>query len=614
MHYLDHLLNLTRAEEQAHRAQYITQYENLSLNDKRAEGLVWYPLLIKGTELNRLDYLTVHFERTQSQNEPHTLKPGLPAKLYSRSNPEEYLEGQISWMAQNELKWQCKEDELPEWTRLGKLVLEPLFDSQSYIQQYDAIREAKALWEKHPVLKVISGKTAPAFDETAQAKTFSHLNSYQQSAVDRMVQAESVTIVHGPPGTGKTTTLVAGIQALLEYHPAEKILAVAPSNAAVDWLTQQLVAAGVKVVRVGNTIKVNESTLAYTVEEMIQADPQFKQIKQYRKQAAQLRDMAHQYKRNFGAAERAQRQALFKESKQVMQLAQQTEQYLTDKVIQQAQVITGTLAGIDQYYLKKQTYGTVIIDEAAQALTAMALIPVLKGNKLVLAGDHCQLPPTIFSNEKELSVSLMERLTEQYPSLSVLLQEQYRMQEQIMQFSSNEFYEGRLVNGTSYPVELPASVQWIDTAGAGYEEDKSGSSTYNPEEARFIIKHLQWLQHEKGYHDEQITIIAPYRAQVKILQELVTEAGKAVKVSTVDAIQGQESDIVYISLTRSNIDQQIGFLQELRRMNVAMTRAKHLLIMVGDSSTLTGISFYQRLLDYTQSMNGYASAWNWMLE
>lgn len=488
MEFFERLLAQTQEEEKTHRAQYLEQYENLSINDKREEGLIWYPLLIKGTELNRLDYLTVHFERTQSINEPHNLKTGLPAKLYSRTNPEEFLEGQIIWVSNNELKWQCKEDELPEWTRLGKLVLEPLFDSQSYAQQYQAIKEAKQQQDKHPILKIITGKKTPVFDETIKVPVSPHLNSFQQNAVNKMVQSDSLTIVHGPPGTGKTTTLVGGIQALLQDQPDQKILAVAPSNAAVDWLTYQLHLAGVKVVRVGNTMKVNEATLALTVDELVQADSQFKQIKQLRKQAAQLRDMAHQYKRNFGAAERSQRQALFKESKQVMSLAQQTEQYLIDKVIGSAQVITGTLAGIDQYYLSNQKYDTVIIDEAAQALTAMALIPLLKGKRLVLAGDHCQLPPTIFSNQKELEISLMEQLVKQYPDATVLLQEQYRMQEQIMAFSSQEFYDNKLMNGTSYPVDAPASVEWIDTAGAGYEEKKIGSSIMNEEEANFILK------------------------------------------------------------------------------------------------------------------------------
>lgn len=612
MEFLNRLNELTKIEEKAHRDQYIAQYENLTLNEKRAEGLVWYPLLIKGTELNRMDYLTVHFERTQSQHEPHTLKPGLPAKLNSRGNPEEFLEGQITWVGQNDLKWQCKEEELPEWTRLGKLVLEPLFDSQSYTQQYDAIREAKEQWKQHPVLKVIAGTKEPSFDETILVSPPSHLNEFQQNAVRRMVQSEVVTIVHGPPGTGKTTTLVGGIQALLKDKPNEKILAVAPSNAAVDWLTLQLKRAGVNVVRVGGVFKVNEAILPFTLDELIQADPQYKQIKQYRKQAAQYRDMAHQYKRNFGPAERAQRNALFKESKQVMQLAQQTEQYIIEKVIQQAQVITGTLAGIDQYYLKKQEYGTVIIDEAAQALTAMALIPILKGKRLVLAGDHCQLPPTNFSNEKELSISLMERLVDQYPSLPILLQEQYRMQEQIMQFSSDEFYGGRLIAGIQLPVIPPASVVWIDTAGTGFEEQKLGSSTYNEEEAAFIIKHVSILKEEKGYQDEDITLIAPYRAQVKVLQDLVEQSQLKIRVSTIDAIQGQESKVVYISLTRSNSDQQIGFLNELRRMNVAITRAQEQLIVVGDSSTISTVPFYHRLLEYTQKIDGYCSAWEWV--
>ncbi len=626
MQYFEQWRQWLRMEEKADQEQYAAQYQHLSIAEKNAAGLIWSPLLIKGTELNRYDYITVHFERTQYLNEPHPFKAGVPAKLYSREHPDVFVEGQVVWAGPNDLRWQLKQDELPDWTSAGKLVLEPLFDANSYAKIFSALATAQKEADKHPILRVITGKQTPEYDRSLPVSSFAHLNSFQQEAVKNMVQATQLAIVHGPPGTGKTTTIVAGIQALLQAFPEEKILATAPSNAAADWLTEKLQQAGVKVLRVGNYQKVSERLQQTTLEEQLQQHPEYKKIRQYRKQASQYLDLAHQYKRHFGPAERAQRKALFQEARAVMELARQTEQYITDRLIQQAQVITGTLAGIDQYALESVRYGTVIIDEAAQALAPVTFIPILKARKLVLAGDHCQLPPVIFSEEAAqagLSKTLMEELVEKYPAAVTLLQEQYRMHPDIMTFSSERFYNGRLIAGpnvfTGTLEGLPAALNFIDTAGTGFEEVKDGVMIANPEEAALIGRHLaDWAQ-QADLRPYSITIITPYRGQLHSLEKMLQQHRSAgdfnglnITLSTIDSIQGQEADIVYVSLTRSNFGREIGFLNELRRLNVAVTRAKKALLVVGDSSTLSYTDYYHRYIQFANNVNGYTSAWNWM--
>jgi predicted DNA helicase len=447
--------------------------------------------------------------------------------------------------------------------------------------------------------------------------------------VQKIIAANELAIVHGPPGTGKTTTLVQAIKALvkLEYH---QVLVVAPSNTAVDLLTEKLFEEGLSVLRVGNPARVSDKLMSLTLDSKIAEHNSMKEIKKLKKQASEFRDMAHKYKRSFGRAERDQRKALFEEARNIMKQVENTEQYIIEDLLAKAQVITATLVGANHYTARNVKFHTVVIDEAGQAIEPACWIPILKAQKVILAGDHCQLPPTIKSTEAAfdgLATTLLEKCVSLHPEAVTLLEEQYRMNEKIMGFSSKRFYEDKLKAHPSvahrllYPDDSPLA--FIDTAGCGFEEKSEGTSTTNPEEAAFLFKHLTQLiaELEKHYRKEDfptIAIISPYKEQIYVLQELLLHSplilnhSNKISVNTVDSFQGQERDIVYISMTRSNTENKIGFLSDIRRMNVAMTRARKKLVVIGDSGTLSHFAFYSDFISYAEQHNAYQSAWEFV--
>ncbi len=326
--------------------------------------------------------------------------------------------------------------------------------------------------------------------------------------------------------------------------------------------------------------------------------------------------MAHKYKRNFGQAEREQRKALFDEARNLLKEVERIEQFLLDDLLSKAQVITATLVGANHYTIRNLRFRTAVIDEAGQALEPASWIPVLKTQRLILAGDHCQLPPTVKSEEAArggLGATLLEKNVLLHPEAVVLLEQQYRMHAMIMGYSSRVFYQERLKAHPSvaghllFAGDIPLS--FVDTAGCGFDERQEGSGLSNPEEAAFLIKHAAQLVTELESHDRNqdfpsIAIVSPYRLQVQVLHELLQHSAvlqrhsHSISVNTIDSFQGQERDIVYISMTRSNSDSRIGFLADIRRMNVAMTRARRKLVIIGDSATLSQSKFYADFIAY----------------
>jgi predicted DNA helicase len=370
--------------------------------------------------------------------------------------------------------------------------------------------------------------------------------------------------------------------------------------------------------------------MSLTLDSKMAAHTGMKDIKKMKKQANEYRSMAHKYKRNFGKAEREQRKALFEEAHKIIKEVEKTEQYIIDNLISQAQVITATLVGANHYTVRHLKYRTVVIDEAGQALEPACWIPILKAEKLVMAGDHCQLPPTIKSEEAAaggLAATLLEKCIALHPEAVVMLEEQYRMHTDIMGYSSEIFYGQRLrAHGTVagrllFDADTPLA--FIDTAGCGFEEKTDSSSMTNAEEASFAVQHLtrfveRLSENYAPGNFPSIAVISPYRGQIELLQELVERSpalnnyGNSISVNTIDSFQGQERDIVYISMTRSNQDNRIGFLSEIRRMNVAMTRARKKLVVIGDSATLGQSSFYAGFIQYAEQKNAYMSAWEFM--
>ena len=630
MEYFKKLLTLLKTEREDDRRLYIKFSETASIATRREAGFAWYPIAIRGSELGRGDYLTVEVERTTHQDVIHQLRTGVPAALFSNHDiRNDRVEGTISFVGGNRLKLTLRTDELPEWAGNGKLGVDLLFDDNSYDEMQNALRQAESLAEKPQegrLVRILTGVQSPTFQTGPVPFADSRLNDSQQHAVQKILAANELAIVHGPPGTGKTTTLVQAIKAMTR-RDHKQILVTAPSNAAVDLLSEKLWEEGLNVLRVGNPARVSERLLSLTLDAKMAEHSATKEIRRLKKQAAEYRNMAHKYKRNFGKAEREQRKALFDEAHKIIREVGNTEQYIINDLISRAQVITATLVGAHHHTIRHLTYDTAVIDEAGQALEPACWIPVLKTKKLVLAGDHQQLPPTIKSNEAAkngLAVTLLEKCVQLHPEAVTMLEEQYRMNRTIMGYSSAVFYNNRLRAHASvaghllFPDDSP--LLFIDTAGCGFSEQAESTSITNPEEAAFLLKLLtrQVKDLEVYYTPESfpaIAVISPYKQQAELLKELLVHApvlqvySEKISVNTIDSFQGQERDIVYISLVRSNEEGVIGFLSDIRRMNVAMTRARKKLVVLGDSATLASLPFYADFIDYAQEQNAYQSAW-----
>ncbi|GAB3019543.1 AAA domain-containing protein [Spirosoma pulveris] len=632
MDYFKNLLDLLKVEREEDRTQYRKLTETTSVAERRANGLTWYPIAIRGSEMSRGDYLSVEVERTTHQDIPHQLRFGMPAVLFSNHDPKtDRVEGTITHQSGNRLRITLRVDELPDWSRDGKLGVEVLFDDNSYDEMEAALKLANSLAEKSDsrLINVLTGDTSPTFHPDTPPLPLPRLNPSQVAAVGKILTANELAVVHGPPGTGKTTTLVQAIKAL-HKQDNKKLLVVAPSNTAVDLLSEKLHDEGLNVLRVGNPARVSERLMALTLDHKMADHPAMKEAKKLKKQANEFKNMAHKYKRNFGKAERDQRKALFDEAHRIMKEVGNTEQYVIDDLVNKAQVITATLVGANHHTVRNLTYHTVVIDEAGQALEPACWIPILKARKVVLAGDHCQLSPTIKSAEaarKGLSHTLLEKCIALHPEAVSMLDEQYRMHEHIMGYSSQVFYENKLQAHGSVArhslFEGDTALVFVDTAGCGFDEKLDGTSSTNPEEAALLMKHLTQLVADLStrYTPENfptVAVISPYKQQINILKDQLAHTPELqpyigrISVNTIDSFQGQERDIVYISMTRSNAEGDIGFLSDIRRMNVAMTRARKKLVIVGDSATLAGLPFYADFIAYAENLNAYQSAWEFM--
>ena len=633
MQYFDDLLALLKTEREEDKRAWEDLSKRTSVAERRASGLAWYPIAIRGTEPAKGDYIVVEAERTTHTDISHQLRFGASVLLFSNHNPQEHkIEGTVTFQGGNRIKLHIRTEELPDWADDGKLGIDLLFDDNSYDEMQQALKQALATIDKKGedrLIKVLTRQAAPDFNDEPTDYNNSRLNESQQAAVKRILAAKDVAIVHGPPGTGKTTTLVQAIKAL-RLQDDQQILVVAPSNTAVDLLSEKLSEEGLNVLRVGNPARVSDRLMSLTLDSKIAEHSASKEIKKLKQRAAEFKNMAHKYKRQFGRAEREQRKALFDEAHKIMKDVGNTEQYIIDDLIRKADVITATLVGSNHYTVRQLKYHTVVIDEAGQALEPACWIPILKARKVVLAGDHWQLPPTVKSNEAArngLAITLLEKCAERYPEATVLLEEQYRMHADIMSYSSKVFYQDRLKAHGSvaghklHDADMP--MQFIDTAGCGFDERSDNTSISNPEEAALLVKHLALTVEEMAGHytPEQfptIGIISPYKEQVYVFKDLLQHApelqpymGK-IAVNTVDSFQGQERDMIYISLVRSNSDGVIGFLADTRRMNVAMTRARKKLVMMGDSATLTRLPFYADLVTHAEASDAYKSAWEFM--
>ena len=505
---------------------------------------------------------------------------------------------------------------LKEIDGVARLGVDLAFDETSFAAMREALDDvASAKGSRLAELRdVLCGFVAPGFREL-QPMTFPWLNASQQRAVNKTLCCRDVMVVHGPPGTGKTTTLVEAVYETLRREP--QVMVCAQSNAAVDWICGKLIDRGVPVLRVGNPARVDDKVLSATYERQFEAHPDYPELWGVRKA---IREVSAGRRR----MSRADASALSNRLHNLRRRAVELEVKIQVEIFESARVVASTLVGSDNAVLKGRRFTTLYIDEAGQALEAACWIAIRKADRVIFAGDHCQLPPTVKSVEAEragLSRSLMESVVDKCRSAVELLTVQYRMNEAIMRFSSDWFYGGRLQAAEEVKcrgiLDFDSPVEWLDTSEMDFSE-KYVSATggrVNPDEGEFMLDSLEaYIKRigEKRVEDENLdfAVISPYKAQVSWLRRnakkrnVLRRLKGKIAINTIDGFQGQERDVVFISLVRSNDDGKIGFLSDLRRMNVAMTRARMKLVIIGSAATLTRHPFYEKLFLSQKKENG----------
>jgi len=587
-----------------------------------ARGDAWFPLRVGRSYYNSLNQLCVEVFRSvaEEEDDDHNFEFGRPVQFF-KSSPSPKGEvgraasplftGTVSFVDGDRMVVAVPDDAPLADLQLseGQLGVQLFFDETTYRLMFEALERTMRAKGRLGYLRDLF------YSSHQKAETFSfpdmgfqYLNATQEHAVNEVLRAKDVAIVHGPPGTGKTTTLVEAIYETLRREP--QVLVCAQSNMAVDWISEKLVDRGLNVLRIGNPSRVDDKMLSFTYERRFEAHPDYPQLWAIRKAIRELR--AH---RKHGD------QKWHQKMDSLRSRATELEIRINQELFGQANVIASTLVGSANRLLDGMKFGTLFIDEAAQALEAACWIAIRRAGRVIFAGDHCQLPPTVKCYEAlkgGLGRTLMERIANQKPEVMTLLRIQYRMHEDIMRFSSDWFYHNLMVAAPEVKhrsiLDLDLPMMWIEPPSTGeVGKGATGTSLMNTAEAEIAILALQAyfeLIGKQRILDERLDvgIISPYRAQVQLLRKILRQNEffkpfrRSISVNTVDGFQGQERDIIVISLVRSNDEGQIGFLRDLRRMNVAITRARMKVIILGDRRTLTRHPFYRKLWKYVQAL------------
>ena len=606
------------------KEQFQRQTENMGVARKVSRGLCWFPLRIRGSYYNSLDQLVVEVERTEALETEHQFEPGKPVCFFEEDASQmlHYLRftAQVSYVEDQRMVIALPHsDALAQLQGADRLGVQLFLDEYTYRLMFEALdRVMTARSGRLAELRDICHAMMPARKYTFRPTGFPWLNPSQEAAVNEVLWARDVAVVHGPPGTGKTTTLVEAIYETL--HREMQVLVCAQSNMAVDWIAEKLTDRGVNVLRIGNPTRVTDKMLADTYERRFEAHPSYSQLWSIRRAIRELYDKASGSREN-----RHQKIARLKER------ATELEYQINENLFNEARVIACTLTGSGSHLLLGRHFGTLFIDEAAQALEAACWIAAQKADRIILAGDHRQLPPTIKCPEAlegGLDRTLMQQIVEHKPQCVSLLTVQYRMSDGIMQFPNHEFYGGQLTSDPSVRyrsiLDWDTSMEWIDrslhpTEGMDEATDASekmaddGLSRQNPAEARLTLQTLKdyFLKIGKDrilYERIDVGLISPYKGQVRLLRQMVRHDAfwkpfrSLITIDTVDGFQGQERDIIVISMVRSNAEGEVGFLRDLRRMNVAITRARMKLLLIGDPHTLCRHPFYRRLKKYIDEL------------
>lgn len=613
---------LLEIEYNHEKEEFRKQTETMGVERKVRRGDAWFPVSIGRSYYNSLNQMVVEVMRQPGSDIEHNFEAGRPvcfftikndmgtagAKATKAGSKLQYLSftATVSYAEQDRMVVALPDSgRIVDLQRQDALGVQLFFDETSYRLMFEALdRVIRARSGRLADLRDIFYTKAPASRYTFDAMRFPWLNASQEKAVNEVLWAKDVAVVHGPPGTGKTTTLVEAIFETLRRE--SQVLVCAQSNMAVDWILEKLVDRGINVLRIGNPTRVNDKMLSFTYERRFEAHPDYPQLWSIRKAIRELRQ------------QRKHADSWHQKMDRLKSRATELELRIRSSLFGEARVIASTLTGAANRVLEGEKYSTLFIDEAAQALEAACWIAIRKAGRVILAGDHCQLPPTvksIMALKGGLGKTLMERIVENKPETVTLLKMQYRMNEQIMKFSSEWFYHGMVESAPTVShrgiLDYDTPMMWIDTAECDGKEEFVGENfgRINRAEAELTLQTLQQYLEKIGKQrilEESIDvgIISPYRAQVQLLRkelrkrEFFRPYRHLLTVNTVDGFQGQERDIILISLVRSNDGGDIGFLRDLRRMNVAITRAHMKLIILGSSETMTSHPFYKKLYEY----------------
>lgn len=609
---------LLKKEYEYEKEIYQQQTERIGIRKKINKGLCWYPIIIGRSRYNSLNQLTIEIERREDRETEHNFEYGRPVRFFRMD-----LNGKchffnhtchVSYAEENRMVVVLpSEAALCEIGSVNELGIQLYFDETSYKTMFMALKEVTEAKNNRlaELRNLFLGTGMTPRERDLFPIRFPWLNHSQEMAVNKVLRAKDVAIVHGPPGTGKTTTLVEAIYETL--HRENQVLVCAQSNMAVDWIAEKLVDRGIQVLRIGNPTRVNDKMLSFTYERRFESHPDYPELwsvrKAIRETLSGLRKRGHD-----------SHDTIRNRLSRLRYRATELEVKIDAELFDQARVIACTLVGSANRTLENHHFTSLFIDEAAQALEAACWIAIRKADRVLLAGDHWQLPPTIKCPEAErggLGDTLMQKIATKNPAVVSLLTTQYRMREEIMGFSSNWFYQGQLKAAPEVShrgiLRIDSPLEWIDTSllDIPEEEQTENGSRINQAEAQIAIKQLHDYIEKIGKErilDERIDfgVISPYKAQVQYLRQLIRRDAffrplrELITIHTVDGFQGQERDVILISLVRANERGRIGFLNDLRRMNVAITRARMKLLILGDSVTIARHQFYAALYDYIQ--------------
>ena len=626
---------LLQMEYAAEKETYRQQTEQMGLQRKVKRGDAWWPVKMGKSYYNSLNQLVVEVHRQGDDNEEieHNFEFGRPVAFFrSQGDPGKDqgnskisyfpFTGTVSYVDGDRMVVAVPDNgQIIDVQSAENVGVQLFFDETSYKMMFEALdRVIRAKGRLGYLRDLFYTPAMKAESFSFSSLHFPYLNPTQEDAVNKVLRAKDVAIVHGPPGTGKTTTLVEAIRETLMRE--NQVLVCAQSNMAVDWISEKLVDRGINVLRIGNPTRVNDKMLSFTYERRFEAHPDYPHLWAIRKA---IRDVCSHRKRGD--------EKYHQKLESLKGRATELEIRINADLFGEARVIASTLVGSANRLLEGQKFGTLFIDEAAQALEAACWIPMRRVSRVVLAGDHCQLPPTVKSIaalKAGLGKTLMERIVEMHPEAVTLLKIQYRMNDEIMHFSSNYFYDGQVESAPEVKyrsiLDMDIPMTCIDTSeyksanpdsqeSLDFKEQCVGESfgRINKAEAELTLQTLQYYFNKIGKQrllDERIDvgIISPYRAQVQYLRRLLMKKEffkpfrRQISINTGDGFQGQERDVIILSLVRSNDEGQIGFLRDLRRMNVAITRARMKVIILGDRKTMTQHPFYRQLWHYIDGL------------